>query len=697
VDANWTPITFTLDDQGPPPPAVLTADAGGAYHEIEDNDRKLRANIIGALSAGQSIVGNTIGTSTTVTGPASADYFRVRTAPAPLAIYKHQLALTSATAGHTATIRGLTQSDGVINPGTDLAFQTAPATTRTVQWYGFGRQEEVYYAVAGNSGTTADYSAAYSRSPVVPTDAGTFIEGPITIDRDPANFADVDFIVYESGLNPVPGYMNDGPDTLTRDYAAGTYYIAWSNWNTSNDQPAPPDDTYRSEPVLDFPHAVANNSVAAGSSIDLRITDASGVPVTVPAMKDSAFDVVWVRFTVVPPNTPTNPHGTGAASPPTVQATRDTLLTVHAVGGQNPPSTALSVRADLSSIGGAASQVFYDDGTHGDQTPDDSTFSYLATVSPTAGPGPRVLPFTIADAQQRSGTGGIALTITAAPTGGCCTAGACEVMSRYDCLQAGGTYNGDGSDCSGTLSDVRFASADPFPLLIPDAISDGVVPGSVTSTIAAPPGSGVVSHLAVDVGITHSYIGDVKIRIEHDGVQVALETRPGVLNDATQTGSACNYDGVYTFFDASPGDVWAVADAAGNATDFDIPGAGYHPAGRYSPALPSPSLAAFDGMNFDGVWTLTVEDWWGLDTGFVTAFNLRTQTPRACGPVCGSADFNCDGDTGTDMDIEAFFTCLAGSCPPPPCAGRADFNGDGDVGTDADIEAFFRVLGGGHC
>jgi hypothetical protein len=62
---------------------------------------------------------------------------------------------------------------------------------------------------------------------------------------------------------------------------------------------------------------------------------------------------------------------------------------------------------------------------------------------------------------------------------------------------------------------------------------------------------------------------------------------------------------------------------------------------------------------------------------------------------CGSADFNHDGDVGTDNDIEAFFACLSGSC----CAScdSADFNGDGDLGTDADIEAFFRVLGGGSC
>jgi probable HAF family extracellular repeat protein len=64
---------------------------------------------------------------------------------------------------------------------------------------------------------------------------------------------------------------------------------------------------------------------------------------------------------------------------------------------------------------------------------------------------------------------------------------------------------------------------------------------------------------------------------------------------------------------------------------------------------------------------------------------------------CGSADFNCDGDVGTDADIESFFACLAGNCPSAPCTSTADFNADGDVGTDADIEAFFRVLAGGSC
>jgi hypothetical protein len=64
---------------------------------------------------------------------------------------------------------------------------------------------------------------------------------------------------------------------------------------------------------------------------------------------------------------------------------------------------------------------------------------------------------------------------------------------------------------------------------------------------------------------------------------------------------------------------------------------------------------------------------------------------------CGPADFNHDGNIGTDADISAFFGCLSGNCCPACDPRGADFNGDGDVGTDGDIEAFFRVIAGGTC
>jgi hypothetical protein len=85
-------------------------------------------------------------------------------------------------------------------------------------------------------------------------------------------------------------------------------------------------------------------------------------------------------------------------------------------------------------------------------------------------------------------------------------------------------------------------------------------------------------------------------------------------------------------------------------------------------------------------------------TGPVTGYTIVTGTgidwTNPYTP-CGNADFDGDGDSGTDADIEAFFACLGGNC----CltCGSADFDGDGDSGTDADIEAFFSVLGGGGC
>jgi probable HAF family extracellular repeat protein len=82
----------------------------------------------------------------------------------------------------------------------------------------------------------------------------------------------------------------------------------------------------------------------------------------------------------------------------------------------------------------------------------------------------------------------------------------------------------------------------------------------------------------------------------------------------------------------------------------------------------------------------------GLHNGVIRGFLLTPTTPTT--PTC-TADFNGDGDSGTDADIESFFACLSGTCCTS--CGRADFNNDGDSGTDADIESFFRVLAGGSC
>jgi hypothetical protein len=94
------------------------------------------------------------------------------------------------------------------------------------------------------------------------------------------------------------------------------------------------------------------------------------------------------------------------------------------------------------------------------------------------------------------------------------------------------------------------------------------------------------------------------------------------------------------------------------------------------------ALWAFTGGSAAGAYRI---DLTGLDT-------LCPPPPGSC---C-SADYNGDGDVGTDSDIAAFFACLGGNCCPT-CPPNADFNCDGDVGTDVDIASFFRVLAGGSC
>lgn len=84
------------------------------------------------------------------------------------------------------------------------------------------------------------------------------------------------------------------------------------------------------------------------------------------------------------------------------------------------------------------------------------------------------------------------------------------------------------------------------------------------------------------------------------------------------------------------------------------------------------------------------------DTGMVFHSSVQIRMTDSGHDVtfawAGLADINCDGSTGTDADIEAFYQCLSGNCCP---SCTADFNGDGDAGTDADIDALWVAIRGG--
>lgn len=299
------------------------------YPETESNDSKAAANVIAGMVAGDQIQGN----STSSSG-AGLDYFRVSTAAAPLAIYRHRLVLTSATAGHSSTIRGLSQVgapvdtspgipwDGVVGtPGTtDATAQTASTTTtppRFVQWYGFGKSEEIYYRVTGSTSTSADYFSTLETTTVTATDIGSYAPGVIELTTfGQGHSTDTDMWVYDGNFNAIAGYGNDdeapnaisgGPGTGTtlqsffaRNYAPGVYYLAISNFNLSNNQPSPSDDDFRTGTLLDFPNAVLNSSTSANLNLTFSIKDSTGTSVQVANTKAGAFDINWFKFTVTP-------------------------------------------------------------------------------------------------------------------------------------------------------------------------------------------------------------------------------------------------------------------------------------------------------------------------------------------------------------------------------------------------------------
>ncbi len=109
---------------------------------------------------------------------------------------------------------------------------------------------------------------------------------------------------------------------------------------------------------------------------------------------------------------PSNPSGVGAATPNTVFAGDATLLTVAVTPGANPTSTGLTVSCDLSAIGGPASQAFFDDGTNGDVSGGDNTFTFSTTVANSTTAGAKSLACTVSDAQARSGSASIGLTVS---------------------------------------------------------------------------------------------------------------------------------------------------------------------------------------------------------------------------------------------------------------------------------------------
>lgn len=348
------------------------------FPEVEPNDTKFTAQVIVGMQPGDTITGLTTGTSTTTSGDTSSDNFDITTAAAPMpGIYRYRLVITTlGTAGHTGTIRGLTQTAGVINPGTDSVLQTSSTTSsppRFVQWYANEQPSRLIYRVTGTTSTTSPYTVTLEREEVIPnvvptpiTAGGVFFS---TIDQ---TTADTDIWVYDSGFNAIPLAGNDdntvaGGGTgagltsyLQRYFAPGTYYLAVANYNLANDQPLPPiEERGPADPVTDFPNVLLTSSTAINADNDFLVGHTCvGSPESVSNTRVGIFDVtIWQVNLVGPPIDGPISFSAGSATPANVSPGGSTVLSVTVNGGVAAPGT---VTADLSAFGLSGAEVFTD-------------------------------------------------------------------------------------------------------------------------------------------------------------------------------------------------------------------------------------------------------------------------------------------------------------------------------------------------
>jgi hypothetical protein len=434
-------------------------------------------------------------------------------------------------------------------------------------------------------------------------------------------------------------------------------------------------------------------TVGAGTTNGVKTLTSTVTDSAVPAQSSACATTVTANTVAM--------AATGTATPATgIPPGGGTLLVVNVTPATGPTSTNIQVHADLTNIGGSASQILYDDGTHGDATANDNHYSFSATVGSIA--GNYNLPFTVTDAQSRTASGTIFV-------------GVYDANAVWD-----ETING-GGDTGDTLAGAQTVNR-PTPHAIQITGSMGAAndadiylihicePANFIATTAG--GTTIDTQLFLFDTTGHGVVHD-----DDDWVTGTLQSR--ITSQFVSSHPAGDYYLAITGYNQDPYDaggnlIWnntcplptggyqceRVPDGPGAANAFDHWVAGTTYTGNYTILLGGVSGASCGPLTgrccTNNTCHVTTQ---AACTGTWTAGAgcVAPGSPGACPALCGSSDFNCDGDTGTDADIEAFFACLSGTCPPLPCISSADFNGDGDTGTDADIEAFFRVLSGGAC
>ncbi|MEO8670728.1 MAG: hypothetical protein ABI411_05385 [Tahibacter sp.] len=158
--------------------------------------------------------------------------------------------------------------------------------------------------------------------------------------------------------------------------------------------------------------------------------------------------------------------------------------------------------------------------------------------------------------------------------------------------------NGCGS--SSNSARISFTTANVAcvgPLTIPDNNATGI-----SGDVVLPAGLPNVSGLHVSVKATHTYIGDLVIRLTHGAAGADIINRP--INPGGSAGNCSGDNMDASFFDAAAG-VANTCATSGTAMTGSI--------------KPNQAFSVFDGASLSGTWTVTASDRANTDTGTATA------------------------------------------------------------------------------
>lgn len=152
---------------------------------------------------------------------------------------------------------------------------------------------------------------------------------------------------------------------------------------------------------------------------------------------------------------------------------------------------------------------------------------------------------------------------------------------------------------------------------------------------------GPLTGISLDLGIAHSWVGDLTITLERpDAATFTIMNRPGVPADSLGVDSNLFIGfGTYTFSDSGV-DFTALADPLPD--EVNIPHGLYRTAGANDvPSLFDPFVAGLPAAAADGTWTLRISDNFDGDIGSLELARLNlTTTVKAVVPEPGSAMLN---------------------------------------------------------